>query len=123
MKTLKHPLFIISIILFGLNQLAEQAELFIWPLHTHLDDLLCLPISLSIILAAERLYFSDQKLTLPKRHLILAVVLFSLIFEGVLPLFSERYTMDAWDIVAYTLGAWIFHKTINSARQAQYSRI
>lgn len=113
MKTLQHPLFILSMLLFCLNQALEQAEVYIWPLYTHLDDLLCLPVTLTIILAAERAYFHNPFFILPKRYLLMAVLMFSIVFEGLLPTFAAKYTADAWDVVAYAVGAFVFQLGIN----------
>ena len=119
MKALQHPLFIASMLLFCLNQVLEQAEVYIWPLYTHLDDLLCLPVTLSIALAAERVYFQNPFFVLPRHYLLIAVLLFSLVFEGLLPLFAAKYTADVWDVVAYAAGATIFQVGINKNAQPQ----
>ncbi|WP_439880871.1 magnesium citrate secondary transporter [Pontibacter sp. MBLB2868] len=113
MKALFHPVFLLCLFVFGLNQLLEHAQVFIKPLHTHLDDLLCLPIILTIILAAERAYFQNPYFRLPWHYTLLALLSFTVVFEVILPAFSDRYTADALDIIAYSLGAVIFNSTIN----------
>lgn len=113
MKLLTHPVFILCVLLFGLNQSMEKVGVYIWPLHTHLDDLLCLPIVLTLILIAQRLYFKNAHYTHPKRHLLIALLLFSVVFEWMLPMLSGRYTSDPLDIAAYTVGALLFQVTIN----------
>ncbi|WP_299818475.1 magnesium citrate secondary transporter [uncultured Pontibacter sp.] len=113
MRTLQHPLFIISMLLFCLNRVLEYKQLFIWPLHTHLDDLLCLPITLTIVLAAERAYFQNPYFVLPWHYLLIAVLSFSIVFEWLLPMYATRYTSDVWDVVAYAVGAGAFHAFSN----------
>ncbi|MEJ8802558.1 hypothetical protein [Pontibacter sp. H249] len=113
MKVLQHPLFIACLLLFCLNQVLENNGVYVWPLHTHLDDFLCLPLTLTIILAAERVYFQNPAFILPKRYLVIAAVLFSLMFEVILPLFAARYTADPWDVIAYAAGALLFQLSIN----------
>lgn len=113
METLRHPIFTSSFILFGLNQLLELGHIFIWPLYTHLDDLLCLPITLTVILAAERLYFANPYFVLPKRYILSTVFLFSVTFEALLPAVASKYTSDVWDVVAYAVGALLFQVSIN----------
>ncbi|MBW7466273.1 hypothetical protein ABID22_000054 [Pontibacter aydingkolensis] len=119
MKTLRHPIFLASLLLFCLNQVLELLHIYIWPLHTHLDDLLCMPVILTLILAAERLYFRNPYFVLPRHYIVVSVLLFSIVFEGILPLLAAKYTADAWDIVAYVVGALIFHKNINRSMPAQ----
>ncbi|GAB3194933.1 hypothetical protein GCM10027293_04280 [Pontibacter aydingkolensis] len=97
----------------------ELLHIYIWPLHTHLDDLLCMPVILTLILAAERLYFRNPYFVLPRHYIVVSVLLFSIVFEGILPLLAAKYTADAWDIVAYVVGALIFHKNINRSMPAQ----
>lgn len=113
MKTLRQPYFLLCLTLFVLNQLLEWQQLYFRPLYSYLDDLLCLPLSLTLALAAERTYFHSPKFILKKSHILLAVLLFSIVFEVVLPYFSWTYTADVLDVAAYGLGALFFYLTIN----------
>ena len=113
MRTLLHPLFLACLSLFCLNQALEQAQVYIWPLHTHLDDLLCLPIALRIVLAGQRAYFRNPRMVLPVRHIVFAVAAFSVCFELLFPLYKTLYTADALDVLAYMLGARIFYIYLN----------
>lgn len=113
MDTLRHPLFILCFVLWLANQLLEQNHIYIRPLYAYLDDLLCLPLILTFILAVQRAYFGDKRMTIPAAHTLLAVVAISVCFEGILPCFSEVYTADAWDVLAYTSGALLFHLFLN----------
>lgn len=101
------------LLFFGANQLLELNKVYIWPLHTHLDDLLALPIILTVALAVERAYFRAPRFILPLRFSLLALLLFSVVFELVLPLFSPKHTADALDVVAYAIGGAVFHKVLN----------
>lgn len=113
MAILRHPVFLLCIVLALSNQLLELYGLYIWPLHTHLDDLLVLPITLSFALAAERLYFNDLCYVLPLRYTLVALLLFCVVFEALLPLLHSKYTADLWDVLAYTAGALLFQMSIN----------
>ncbi|RDV14363.1 hypothetical protein DXT99_14660 [Pontibacter diazotrophicus] len=113
MKSLQHPLFIICILLFCLNRALEQAQLYVWPLYAYLDDLLCLPLTLGLILTVQRVYFQNQTIVIPVRHIVFAVAAFSVCFELLLPLYKPLYTADVLDVMAYTLGAFIFHQLMN----------
>lgn len=113
MRTLQHPVFLISFFLFCANQILELTGIYIEPLFGYLDDLLCMPLVLTLILAAERAYFDARRFVLPWHYTLAAVVLFSLTFEGLLPLFSQRHTADLLDVLAYSGGALLFHFTVN----------
>lgn len=113
MSTFRQPLFIFFLILVAVNQALELSGVYIWPLHTHLDDLLVLPLALTIALGAERLYFKNPYFVLPLHYTLLALLLFSLVFEGLLPLLHSRYTADLWDVLAYAAGAVIFQVWMN----------
>ncbi|MBC5994168.1 hypothetical protein [Pontibacter cellulosilyticus] len=113
MNILLQPVFLLSVVLFCLNQGLEQLQLYIWPLHTHLDDLLCLPVVLTLILAAERVYFRNPYFVLPRTYTISTALLFSLVFELLLPVLHAKYTSDIWDVAAYGVGAAIFEFWIN----------
>ncbi|WP_162054045.1 hypothetical protein [Pontibacter pamirensis] len=118
MKSLQHPLFVICILLFCLNRALEQAQVYVWPLYAYLDDVLCMPLTLGIILTVQRVYFQNQSMTIPVRHIIFAVAAFSVCFELLLPLYKLLYTADVLDVVAYALGAFAFHHSMNKPLQA-----
>lgn len=118
MKSLQHPLFITSCLLFCLNRALEQAQVYVWPLYAYLDDLLCLPLTLGLILAAQRVYFRNRSMILPVRHVVFAVAAFSICFELLLPLYKPEYTADVLDIASYTFGAIAFHLSMNKPLKA-----
>lgn len=113
MQPLLQPLFLISLTAFLVNQGLELLGCSIWPLHLYLDDLLCLPITLSIVLAAEQAYFRNSAFTLPWQYTLASIGLFSFVFEAVLPLLSAKYTADPLDVLFYSIGGVIFHFGIN----------
>lgn len=113
MQSLRHPFFLIFFALFCLNQFLEQVQVYVWPLHAYLDDLLCLPISLQIILAVQRAYFKNPAMVLPVQHIAFAVAAYSVCFEWLLPRYEPVYTSDPWDVLAYAIGAFVFHAFLN----------
>ncbi|MFD2246708.1 magnesium citrate secondary transporter [Pontibacter ruber] len=113
MATLRHPAFILAVALFCINQALELANVYIRPLHTYLDDLLCMPVILTLALAAERAYFRNNRFVFPFHYIAGAVLGYSICFELLLPQLSPKYTADLLDVVAYTLGAVLFRYTIN----------
>ena len=79
----------------------------------HLGDILALPVYLPL-----SLYLAIRLAVIPKDfnfnigHIFGAVILFSLIFEGLLPMVDESSSRDPWDIVAYLVGGLLVYLTI-----------
>jgi len=95
------------------NQLLERSGVYIRPLHAYLDDVLVMPLVLTIALAVERAYFSNPRFVLPRHYVWLALLLFSVVFEVILPPFSTAYTADVFDVGAYALGGLAFQYILN----------
>lgn len=107
-------MFISLLIIFVLNQIVGQTPLRLLFIRSYLDDLLCFPIVLTIVILAHRnLRPNNREYVLPVSHIILSVFLFSLLFEVVLPKVHSKFTGDVFDILAYIVGAFFFHKTLN----------
>lgn len=97
----------ISTILYLINRfvivgMVEDPTFF----NSYVGDFFALPVYLPLsIWAAHKLGIIDTSFTLSIWHLILAVVLFSVIFEGVVPAIDSSSTRDPGDIIAYLDGA------------------
>ena len=110
----RHPLFLGSACLYGgyqLNKRAVHWALPIW-LTSYLSDVLCLPLVLSLALAAHQLLYGRQA-TLPGTWVLAAWASIALWFEGLLPLWSAQAVADPWDGLAYAVGALCFHRWLN----------
>jgi len=83
-------------------------------LESYLDDLLCLPIVLSVVLYIHRRFRVKSKLyRLPVAHILLAVVVVVMAFEVIYPVLTPRGTADVFDVFAYGGGAVFFDQYIN----------
>lgn len=71
-------------------------------LSAYLDDLLLIPMLLPVY---DLLKGRRSKMW----EIITSILIFSLIFELILPLTSSAYTADAADIPAYSAGALIYY--------------
>lgn len=76
------------------------------------DDLLCLPLVLGGILAIQRRVWRDAR-TLPPAHGLMALVVFSVYFEMVLPTFGAGAVADPLDVLMYLAGFLVFQFGIN----------
>lgn len=94
-----------------------------WLVHDYLNDFLCLPLFLPMILGLQRL-LRLRRHDMPPRlwEVLQHWVVFSVIFEAVLPRYPHiwRTTADPWDVVAYLVGglvAWtIWQRRVRQAR-------
>ncbi|CAN5919513.1 hypothetical protein BH24BAC1_BH24BAC1_07630 [soil metagenome] len=113
-RLLIHPYFLLCCGLFLANQVAERTGQGLPLLSAYLDDLLCLPIVLTLtLLLMQRYVMRDMGYGLPDSYLALAVLMFSVFFEGLLPLLSPVYVRDPVDVLAYAAGALLFRQGLN----------
>jgi len=125
-KTLKHPLFLLSILLFLIHQIIEKGFNYSIPiLHAYLDDLVCMPIVLGLgtqiiqwIHPVKNLYFLD------KTAVIITVVFYSILFEAILPVVnSSVYTADWIDVALYALGGFMFYNLVSKKVKVEYMAV
>jgi hypothetical protein len=122
MKLLLNPLFVISVLLFLTNQWLEHIGIFIPLLFSYLDDLLVMPIVLTLTLLFQRMVtFRNPAYTYSAWHVVVAVAYFALMFELVLPRYLARYTSDPIDVLAYAVGGALFYFFINQPAARQNS--
>ncbi|MBF9141719.1 hypothetical protein [Hymenobacter properus] len=109
-----HPLFGASALLYSSIQLNKRW--LHWPLPawftSYLSDVLCLPLVLSLALAAHQLVYG-RRATLPGTWVLAAWAGVALWFEALLPRWSARAVADPWDVLAYAAGAIVFHRWLN----------
>lgn len=83
-----------------------------WWVRHYLDDLLCIPLVLTVTLFILRFFYGPQ-LRLSWYQVAFTVLYFSLAFEVVFPKFMARYTADWVDAALYAVGGVIFYKFLN----------
>ena len=115
-RTLIHPVFLIACFLGLVNQVIEALGHSIPVVHSYLDDLCIIPITLTIGLASYRVVWPDYRLT--KWHIWSVVATFALYFEIYLPSISATYTADFADVIMYALGAFTFDRTVNQNKKS-----
>ena len=77
------------------------------------DDLLCLPLVLSLVLVVHRLVRRSPDYTLPVFHGLLALILFSVYFEVILPGTGHPAVGDPLDSLFYLAGFIVFQLGLN----------
>lgn len=115
MKVLTSPVFIICALLFVVHQVLQKGLDITFPLvDRYLDNLLTMPIILSLLLVERQYLFKRGKAyRLSALDVAIATVFIALISEILFPLLSQKFTTDWWDVVFLALGSLIFYVTIN----------
>ena len=113
------PLFWISSLVFTTNQILEASGIYLPFIHSYLDDFLCPPIVLGFALFIQQQFtYRNRFYVLSAKMIAFFVIWYSLIFEVILPISSEQFHADPWDVLAYTLGGFLFYlkgnKPVNS---------
>lgn len=114
MRTFKHPVFVICALVFVLHQVAQKGFGISAPLaDAYLDNVLCLPILLSFLLAERRWWWRRADYVIPASEVTIITIFLTLLFELAFPYWSAAFTADYWDAPAYAVGAGLFYFTIN----------
>lgn len=107
-------IWIILIFIFLANQILEHFSISQVLLQSYLDDILCMPIVLFIILLFYNKYlFVDINYSIPISYILISIFFFIFLFELVLPIISKNYIADIFDVIAYTIGALFFYLFMN----------
>jgi len=93
-----------------LGHLRQEVPLFV---AHHLTDVLCLPLVLGLVLAAQRCRSHDPLPRLPRWHGLIAVLIYAIYFEVILPRWDGRATADPVDGASYLIGWLLFEVFIN----------
>ena len=111
---LRHPLFLASVVVYAAYQLNRRVLHWALPpwLTSYLSDVLCLPVLLSLALAAHQLAYG-RRATLPATWVGAAWAGVALWFEVVWPHWSTQAVADPWDALAYAVGALGFQCWLN----------
>lgn len=110
MKTLLQPYFLILLSLSSTVYLFQITSTKIpQVVNNYFNDLVCLPIVLTICLCSVRIIKRNNIIALNSYEVVSVFILYSILFELVFPTFLERYTCDYWDILMYFLGSCIFY--------------
>jgi hypothetical protein len=115
MRILYSPVFILCCILFVVHQILQKFLKITIPLADYyLDNLLIIPILLTLLVVERRIIFRrGNDYTLSGLEVIMATVLISLVSEFLFPYLSKNFTSDGLDVVFHILGSVVFYTTIN----------
>lgn len=110
MKILKNPILItfclIALFIYVANRL--DLPLPFWT-YFYVNDFLCMPIVLSISLAALRYIKKAETIYVPVSIILIMTGYYALYFEWLMPKINTRYTGDIIDVALYFIGALLFY--------------
>src|SRR5262245_20174611 len=108
---LRDPLFLLCVATYFVNRYIFKA---IWNggfVHEHLNDLICIPFWVPIMLLAQRkLHLRDGDDCPQPSEIIIPLLLWSWVFEIILPqsaLLGDSCVADPLDIMYYSIGAFL----------------
>ncbi|MDQ3073203.1 MAG: hypothetical protein M3Q97_08090, partial [Bacteroidota bacterium] len=91
MKTLRNPYFLGALVLFAVIKSLAYAGIRTILLHSYGNDVLCLPVVLTIALAVQRhLVFRQPQYIFSPWHVLFTFVYCTWLFEWFLPGYSSR---------------------------------
>ena len=103
------PLFLFSVAAYFFNRYLLKPHFSLAFLHNHLNDLLCIPVWLPILLVLSRILRLRSHNDPPRlREILIPLLIWSWLFEALLPAapISQSWcTPDPFDLTFYTLGA------------------
>lgn len=106
------------LLIFLFNQLIEKFGFYIPVIHSYLDDVLAIPITLSV--TKYIMYFLHNptyKSLYTSLQVGIVVVMFSLYFEWYLPLVYTIHYRDFIDIICYAFGGVYYLEYIQNTRK------
>ena len=110
---LADPVCIASLLIYVANRwYLKPHHIGGWFTHGYLNDVLCLPLFLPMILRAQQILGLRRRDDYPRLWEVLQHwAIFSIVFEGIIPRFPSRFdsTADTFDVLAYLAGgllAW-----------------
>ena len=112
MKTLlPSPIWWGSVFLLLTHQVLQKIFHISIPfLDNWLDPFLSIPILLGLILMERRWFYKNKKsYSFSILETVIAVLFFSFVFEILFPKWSDGFTFDWWDFLAYGLGGLFFY--------------
>lgn len=110
-RYLTDPLFLIAVGIYLINRICLEPLLEFEFLHSHLNDIICIPFLVPPMLAAaRRIGLRSHDLPPTTSEIVVPVIVWSIMFEILLPLspfWRQWITGDPYDVMWYAIGAAI----------------
>jgi len=114
MKTLQNKWFIVGCLTWAIVQITRKTGHPLPYINGYFDDAFAIPVIANLGLWFQRVFIiKNNYYVLAPWHVIFIVFYVSLVFEGILPLYSKTYTADLIDILLYITGGLFFYFVMN----------
>ncbi|MDB5091770.1 MAG: hypothetical protein JWR09_5764 [Mucilaginibacter sp.] len=114
MKTLLNKWFIASCLIWLIVITSRKMGHPLPLINGYIDDAIAIPVIANLGLWFQRVVIiKNNYYVLSKWHVVFIIAYVSLIFEGLLPLFSKTYTADWVDVLLYVIGGVFFYRVMN----------
>lgn len=113
MKTLLNTWFIAGCLVWLVVNILRRAGHPIPYLNGYLTDAFAIPVIANLGLWFQRMIYKSNYYVLSVWHVVFIVAYVSLVFEWLLPRWSERYTGDWIDVILYIAGGLFFYFIMN----------
>ena len=114
MKTLLNPWFIVGCATWLIVIVLRKTGHPLPYLNGYLTDAFAIPVIANLGLWFQRvIIYKSNYYVLSMWHVVFIVVYVSLVFEGLLPWLSAKYTADWIDVVLYIVGGVFFYRVMN----------
>jgi hypothetical protein len=113
MRTLFNPWFIVGCFTWAIVIAFRKLGHPVPCLNGHINDFFAIPVIANLALWFQRVMYKTNYYVLAPWHVIFIVVYVSVVFEGILPRFSIRYTADWMDVLLYVIGGLFFYWVMN----------
>jgi len=116
MKTLFNKWFIASCLIWLIVITSRKLGHPLPLINGYINDAIAIPVIANLGLWFQRVVIiKNNYYVLSKWHVVFIIAYVSLIFEGLLPLFSKTYTADWIDVLLYIIGGVFFYGVMNKA--------
>jgi hypothetical protein len=124
MKTLLNPWFIVCCIIWAIVFSARHSGHPLPYLNGSMDDAVAIPVIANLSLWFQRVVvYKNDYYVLSPWHVVFIVVYVSVVFEGLLPWLSVKYTADWMDVGLYCVGGvffyWVMNKPLAKVREQE----
>src|SRR5450755_4770325 len=114
MKTLLNVWFIVGCVIWVIVLTMRREGHPIPFINGYINDAFAIPVIANLGLWFQRVFIiKNNYYVLAPRHVVFIIIYVSVVFEGLLPLFSKVYTADWIDVLLYIVGGVFFYKVMN----------